>query len=59
MDGVEEGGVVGVEDCVGASFVVEVEGAEGRGGAEHGADDGGVRGGVMMMGGCDGWSGNS
>ena len=36
MDGVEQGRVVGVEDGVGAAFVVDVEGAEGFGGAEHG-----------------------
>ena len=36
VDGVEEGCLVGVEDGVGAAFVVEVEGAEGFFGAEHG-----------------------
>ena len=35
VDGVEEGGVVGVEDGVGATFVVDIEGSEGLGVSEH------------------------
>ena len=35
MDGVEEGGVVGVEDGVVATFVVDVEGSEGFGMSKH------------------------
>ena len=35
VDGVEEGGIVGVEDGVVATFVVNVEGSEGFGVPEH------------------------
>ena len=35
VDGVEEGGIVGVEDGVVATFVVDVEGSEGFGMSEH------------------------
>ena len=35
VDGVEEGGIVGVEDGVVATFVMDVEGSEGFGMSEH------------------------
>ena len=34
-DGVEESGVVGVEDGVGATFVIDIEGPEGFSRSEH------------------------
>lgn len=35
LDGVEESRIVGVEDCVGATLIIDIEGAEGFGGADH------------------------
>lgn len=34
-DGVEESRIVGVEDCVGATLIIDIEGPEGLGGANH------------------------